>query len=149
MELVFKKNILFTLLFILFTFFNCKPEKKSCYYVMRLNIPTEFTMRAPIFYAIEDHQVVEQIKGKQIVDDYYESKINSIKVIKDYDTLDSNDGGFIRLKIISGVTCIRFHTARFQMLQKDSISAMEQIKREDILLELKNGHKIRLNYCQD
>lgn len=149
MELANKKSFVFVFFLTMFVFIGCKSDKEQCYYIMELNFPTDLPSRSPIFYAVEDYQIAEQIKGKHIVDDYYQSEINNIKVVKDRDTLDSNDGGFIKIKMISGVTCIRFITARFQILHKDSISAMEQIKSEDILLELKNGKKIHLKYCKD
>lgn len=149
MELVIKRRFIFLVFLIIIIFMRCKPEKDFCYYVKILNFPTELPSRAPVFYAIENYQVLQQIKGKHIIDNYYQSKINNIKIIKGIDTLDSNDGGYIKLREISGVMCIRFQTARFQMFYKDSASAMLQIKKEKIVLELNNGKIIKLDYCRN
>ncbi len=148
MQLVIKKKLVFVLLYSFFIYTGCRSDLQSCYYVKKLNFPTEFLMRSPMYYAIEDPQILQQIKGRNIVGNYYQSYIEKIMIIKGVDTLDSNNGD-IKLREFSGITCLRFHTARLQMSFMDSLTAMEEIRNEDILLELKNGNKIRLKYCQD
>lgn len=146
MELVIKHKFVF--LYIFCTYMGCTSDLQPCYYVEKLNFPTEFLIRSPIYYAIEDTQILQQIKGKKISGNYYQSYIEKIMIIKGVDTLDSNNGD-IKLREFSGITCLRFHTTRLQMSFTDSLMAMEEIKNEDILLELKNGKKIHLKYCRD
>jgi|SRR5690554_4444017 len=149
------KNILkFKFLFFLFLFlflalycFSCTEKQLGCFDVVDLNYSEikENPSRGPILFGIQGEKVLKQIVAENMFGDFYDSNIKNLFIVLDQDTLDYLSK--IKLKKKSDKMTLRLPTGRYRWEFKDSISAMDQIKKEHLILELYNGEIIKLNYC--
>jgi len=138
-----------TLFFLVFAFyqFSCTQKQSSCFYVVDLN-ETQINQnpyRGPVRFGIRGEKILKQIVKENIAGDFYKSNIKNLFIVKNPDTLDS----FEEIVLIkrSQEISLRLPTGRYRWEFKDSIAAMNQIKKEHIILELYNGEIIKLNYC--
>jgi len=140
-----KKSIIFCFILV-FLLFGCVKESCSCYSINRLNFPVDVPSRSPVFYEIKDSLITQKIRGEYRVSNRFKSNIKRVVIVKGKDTVDDNES-FVDLQEINNTMNIRFLTARYILKFRDSISAMKQIKKEQLVLELYNGEIIKLNYC--
>lgn len=145
------KNILkFKFFFISLLFLcciSCSEEQSRCFYVVDLNYSVKTPFRGAILYGIQEEKVLERVIGENIVGDFYESNIKNLFIVMDRDTLDYFSK--ITLQKKSSRMVLRLPTGRYRWEFKDSIAAMNQIKKEHLVLVLHNDEIIRLNYCDD
>lgn len=127
---------------------GCVKKSSFCYSINKLNFPIDVPSRSPVFYEIKDSLIIEKIRREHLVSNRFKSNIKRAIVVEGNDTVDDNEF-FIDLEKINNFMNIRFRTARYILKFKDSISAMEQIKKEQLVLELYNGEIIKLKYCDD
>lgn len=101
--------------------------------------------RGPVRFGIRGEKILKQIVKENIAGDFYKSNIKNLFIVKNPDTLDS----FEEIVLIkrSQEISLRLPTGRYRWEFKDSIAAMNQIKKEHIILELYNGEIIKLYYC--
>lgn len=147
MRLATKKHLIFCFI-LTFLLLGCVKKPSFCYSINKLNFPIDVPSRSPVFYEIKDSQIIERIRGEHLVSNRFKSNIKRLIVVEENDTVDGNEFS-IDLEKINNFMNIRFRTARYILKFKDSISAMEQIKKEQLVLELYNGEIIKLKYCDD
>ncbi|MAP80292.1 MAG: hypothetical protein CL526_04295 [Aequorivita sp.] len=140
------KGYLFFCFILTFSLLGCVKKSSFCYSVNKLNLPVDVPSRSPVFYEIKEPLIIEKIRGEHIVSNRFKSNIKRVIVVEGNDTVDDNEF-LIDLEKINNYMNIRFRTARYILKFKDSISAMDQIKKEHLILELYNGEIIKLNYC--
>lgn len=131
--------------FICVLFINCKTSVSGCFEVFDLNYGIQTPFRGPILLEVKGNKYIDKITGEKIVGDIYKSKIKSLFIIDQNDTLDNFSD--IKLKLILNKTMLRLPTGRYRWLFRDSLSAMNQIKKEHLILELYSGEIIKLEYC--
>lgn len=133
---------------LLFLFnFSCMEKQSGCFDVVDLNYSVKTPFRGPVLFGIQEEKILERIVGENMIDDFYDSNIKNLFIVIDQDTLDYFSK--VKLKKKSNGMALRLPTGRYRWEFKDSISAMEQIKKEQLVLELYNGEIIKLKYCDD